>query len=249
MTTQERIYYFRGIDQWFRDNVEILHGSLTRGMDRIRTFDQVAGFLADGIGDEITQNLAQIEQSIEEEWVTLPIVDEPDPMMFAGPLQLLDTDQYFLMPGNLRLQPSPPEPGLGWGPFGWVSKWLLRTKSIALALISGMLGFGLLGAAISSTVRARPKAADGTEEPVRADIGRVIVKGITAAVVIFLAVMGGLAIFAADSQEPNAYVLFFTCLVGAVFSEDVWAWARKRMQQNLSQGTAGRSASPNGSGG
>lgn len=55
----------------------------------------------------------------------------------------------------------------------------------------------------------------------------------SAAIVVFLAVKGGLAAFAVDAGEPNAYVLFFTCLIGAVFSEDVWAWARKRFEENF----------------
>jgi len=47
--------------------------------------------------------------------------------------------------------------------------------------------------------------------------------------VVFLAVKGGLAIFASGEGELNAYVLFFTCLVGAVFSEDVWGCARDKL--------------------
>ena len=121
---------------------------------------------------------------------------------------------------------SPPEPGSGWGPFGAMAYWLLRTKSQALALITGMLGFGLLGAAISTFVRAQ---ADGVVKPVVGEVTKVVIRGFSAAVVVFLAVKGGLAIFAGNGeQEPNPYVLFLTCLIGAVYSEDVWRWARKK---------------------
>jgi hypothetical protein len=126
-----------------------------------------------------------------------------------------------------------PEAGTGWGPFGWVANWLLRTRSSALTLITGMLGFGLLGAAITSFVRAEPMADD---DP-RGLVGHVVIRGVTAAVLVFLAAKGGLAVFASGAGEPNAYVLFFTCLVGAVFSEDVWTWARARFNARL-QGEA-----------
>lgn len=122
-----------------------------------------------------------------------------------------------------------PEAGAGWGPFGWVANWLLRTRSFALTLITGMLGFGLLGAAISSFVRAEPVRAG---DP-RGLVGHVVIRGVSAAVVVFLAVKGGLAVFASNSSEPNAYILFFICLVGAVFSEDVWTWARARFKEKF----------------
>ena len=94
-----------------------------------------------------------------------------------------------------------------------------------------MLGFGLLGSAISTYVRTQIGKSCPT--PMPGDIVTLVVRGLSAAIIIFLAVKGGLAVFSTGEQEPNAYVLFFTCLVGAVFSEDVWAWARKRFTQNF----------------
>jgi hypothetical protein len=142
----------------------------------------------------------------------------------------------------------PPEPGAGWGPFGKVANWLLRTKSFALALITGMLGFGLLGAAISAFVRTDTRADNRAVPRANgAEVGRVVVRGLSAAVVLFLAVKGGLAILAVGEQDPNAYVLFFTCLVGAVFSEDVWTWARTKFLKNL--GGDGKLTNPAGGAG
>jgi hypothetical protein len=93
-----------------------------------------------------------------------------------------------------------------------------------------MLGFGLLGSAISTFVRsgARMEPLSLTSELVS-----VLVRGLSAAVVVFLAVKGGLAVFASADAEPNAYVVFFTCLIGAVFSEDVWSWARSKFLDSL----------------
>lgn len=123
-----------------------------------------------------------------------------------------------------------PVAGSGWGPFGAVARWLLQTKSLPLTLITGMLGFGLLGSAIATFVRG------GTERgqvSLTAEVTSVLVRGLSAAVVVFLGVKGGLAIFSSGDNEPNAYVVFLTCLVGAVFSEDVWTWARKKFLENL----------------
>jgi hypothetical protein len=124
----------------------------------------------------------------------------------------------------------PPEPGSAWGPFGLVAHWLLRTKSLALSLITGMLGFGLLGSVIATFVRSGT-GKEGVS--LTSEVISVLVRGLSAAIVVFLAVKGGLAVFASPDTEPNAYVVFFTCLIGAVFSEDVWTWARAKFLQNL----------------
>ena len=65
------------------------------------------------------------------------------------------------------------------------------------------------------------------------DLPGVVIRGLSAAIVVFLAVEGGLAIFASGMAQPNPYVLLFTCLVGAVFSEDVWDWAHKQLRGKL----------------
>jgi len=125
------------------------------------------------------------------------------------------------------------EPGQGWGPFAVVARWLLRTHSQELALITGMFGFGLLGSAVVTFVRPRP-ADQGARKmfgSVSGEVASIIARGLSAAIVVFLTVKGGLAVFAGNEAQPNAYVLFFTCLVGAVFSEDVWAWARKKLAE------------------
>jgi hypothetical protein len=93
-----------------------------------------------------------------------------------------------------------------------------------------MLGFGLLGSAIATFVRGGERG----QVSLAAEVTSVLVRGLSAAVVVFLAVKGGLAIFSASENEPNAYVVFLTCLVGAVFSEDVWNWAHSKFLDNLS---------------
>ncbi len=139
--------------------------------------------------------------------------------------------------------PAAPLPGTGWGPFSFVSGWLLRTQSFSLATISGMLGVGLLGASASTFIRRRLIEQSGktTDE----DLIAVVIGGFSAALVMFLAVRGGLAIFTDGATAPNPYTLLFACLVAAVFSEDAWKWARHKFQQSTSGQPGGQAVKKN----
>jgi hypothetical protein len=122
------------------------------------------------------------------------------------------------------------------GPFRVVAQWLVKTESLPLALIVGLIGFGLLGSACSTFVREQGGRKRTAGEPLVADLGGVIIRGASAAVVVFLAVVGGLTIFGGDTSDPNPYILLLTCLVAAVFSERVWEWARERVLGGLDSG-------------
>jgi hypothetical protein len=127
----------------------------------------------------------------------------------------------------------PERPSLGsyLGAFGFVARWLVSTESLPLALITGLLGFGLLGSACSTFVRERVRQP--SRGPLVMDLPSVVIRGLSAAIVVFLAVEGGLAIFASTGSEPNPYMLLLTCLVAAVFSEDVWKWAHDKLLDNF----------------
>jgi len=113
------------------------------------------------------------------------------------------------------------------GAVGIWTRWLLDTGQMPVVIITGLVGFSLLGATVSRAVRAK-------DENLKAgltldDLLSVVAGGMTAAVVVFLAAYGGLAVLGNSGSDPNPYVVFFTCLIGAVYSEDVWSWARKRL--------------------
>lgn len=135
----------------------------------------------------------------------------------------------------------PDRPALGstLGPFSMVSGWLLRTESLPLALITGTLGFGLLGSACSSFVRDNLSGDDISlrRRVLVRDLPKVAVIGLSAAILAFLFVMGGLSLFFADAQEPNAYALLSICLLAAVFGEDVWRSARENFLRKLQEAT------------
>ena len=107
------------------------------------------------------------------------------------------------------------------GPIGGIAEWLLKTESRDIALMTGLLGFGLFGAVSASFIRPSTTGSRITST--------VFVRGMSAAVLVYLVVLGGLAVFSRE-LIPNPYAVFFACLVAAVFSDDVWKWARHRQQ-------------------
>ena len=142
--------------------------------------------------------------------------------------------EYFSADNYSIQLPSVPTPGDELGIFKGIAQWLIKPFSMALVLIVGMLGFGLFGAVISTFVKeARDVNKTPNQGVIINDITGVIIRGISAAIVIFLAVKGGLAIFSSGEGEPNPYTLFFTCLVGAVYSERIWEWAKEKLSSNL----------------
>jgi hypothetical protein len=130
--------------------------------------------------------------------------------------------------------PDRPQLGADLGPFRFVASWLLRMESLPLALIVGLLGFGLLGSACSTFVRERrDRPADQLGCPLVTDLSSVVIRGLSAAIVVFLSVEGGLAVFSSSASEPNPYVLLLTCFIGSVYSETVWAWAQRKLGENF----------------
>ena len=153
----------------------------------------------------------------------------------ADDAKSLASDQ---MPERLRLGEA-----TELGPFHFFASWLLRTESLSFALITGLLGFGLLGSACSTFIRERTvRNAPGSQnEQSEAssdsilvnDLTEVVIRGVAAAVVVFMAMQGGLAIFSSGNGQPNSYVLLMTCLVAAVFSESIWNYVYDQLTDRL----------------
>lgn len=130
--------------------------------------------------------------------------------------------------------PAKPKIGEQYGVFRSMSGWLLATESMSLALIVGLFAFGLLGAIGSMFIRQRLKTNLDTDTgDLIPNLPAVLINGISSAIVVFLAVKGTVVIFTGTDAGLNPYVLFFTCLVAAVFSEDVWRWAQGKLHDNL----------------
>ncbi|MBI9052099.1 MAG: hypothetical protein JEZ00_21975 [Anaerolineaceae bacterium] len=136
---------------------------------------------------------------------------------------------------NIIVPTIPARPSLGgnMGPFKYVASWLIQTESLALAQIVGMLGFGFLGSTVSSLLRRKNNRKNDQPH----NLIRIIIQGSSAALVIFLAVKGGLTILNVAENEPNSYMLFLLCLIAAVYSEEVWldaeAYFKKLMKKRV----------------
>lgn len=138
--------------------------------------------------------------------------------------------------------PARPEFGSSMGLFALLFRWIIATESLTLALITGVMGFGLLGAGISTFVREGVRGEAG--QPWVRNLPAVIARGASASLLVFLAVYGGLLIFSAQETVPDPHVVLFACLVAAVFSEDVWKWARRRMGNAINSSSDDTSEPP-----
>lgn len=137
--------------------------------------------------------------------------------------------------------PSGPRPGAGLGVFGVISSWLLSTRSLAIVQLVGMLGFGMLGAVLA-TIRAKPAS---TTQHEASGAPAALLSAFSATMVVFLAVNGGLAVVVDGDAQPNSYVLLLTCFVAAVYSQSVWDWAKRWLDERLGNGEE-RKPSPAG---
>jgi len=161
----------------------------------------------------------------------------------SGPYITASTRCQVLDLGSLPHVPERPSLSSLLGPVGTWAGWLLNTEQMPVVIIVGLVGFSVLGATVSRSVRA------GTENVTAGitldDLLIVIASGTTAAVVVFLAAYGGLAVLGNSGGDPNPYIVFATCLVAAVYSDRVWTWARERV---LAQAIAAGSTSGAGKG-
>lgn len=227
---RERLQHFRDLVEWFRQVVNVVENRQANCKTALQIYDDSRRAWARSIVVDLTRT----QGSSEVFWP-----DADDSQSLSG-----------LMAGcssvsGERSERVPERPALGsyLGPFGFVASWLLRTESLPLALIVGLFGFGLLGSAVSTFVRESAAATSlggrqqrRVEEPLVSDIPGVVIRGLSAAIVVFLAVKGGLAIFSNGEGEANSYVLLLTCLVASVFSEKVWDWAQMRLVEKLGRG-------------
>jgi hypothetical protein len=214
--TRETIEHFSGLVTWYRHYISFQDARITVCQSQI---SEVEGKLQ--VWSERTLSRLRSNQSPDD-----PFNAKPEPSSFIRG----QCDSSFL--GFEQTIPGRPELGSNLGVFSRAASWLLQTESLELAQIVGMLGFGLLGSAISSLVLER-ETKRNRNQPIVGDLGVFIIRGATAAVVVFLAVKGGLAIFTSGTGEPSSYVLLLTCFIAAVFSEDVWKRTGKYLKERL----------------
>lgn len=229
MTATERAIYFQDILNWAHSELRTISSDLDQLAEIVRRDEIAAINWAKTNRTDVDDALTRLGQPGDSTEILAP-----ERLLHNNvPFSFFDFSRRGFAQADTPLPPNPPDPGSTWGPFAIVASWLLRTRSLPLAQIAGMLGFGLFGAAIS-ILRWRNQGPPGPSVGVGLDnVPSVLVNGFSATLVIFLAVKGGLAVFTEGKTTPDSYVLFFACLVGAVFSEDVWTWARKQLNKAL----------------
>lgn len=207
--------------------------------------------------DEVDRSNVRFNQVVEEIRVISdkPKIDTAPNDPFSV-IQYLDRGMIFDLKQNIRAAidscdsdfstnystPERGEFGSSLGIAGAATSWLLSTESTQVALITGLIGFGLLGSLVARFVSAESigNQSEGEKKVTHStggagpdiefqleEIGTVVFTGFCAAIIVYVASYGGLAIFSADSTDPNPYVVFGACLVGAVYSKLVWERARK----------------------
>lgn len=119
--------------------------------------------------------------------------------------------------------------GSEWGIFGLMSQYLINTESSEMVLLMGMLGFGLLGASLSSFEAAesdRNIFETFRSKPLVKNFGYVLARGCGAAIAVYLCTKAGLAVFtmgsATSTDNASSYMLLLTCFVGSIYSDKVW---------------------------
>jgi hypothetical protein len=219
----ERTEHFRELLSWYQEGLGRFEQQFDRCLSEINAHDlKLIHWSQDW---QSAVRLSQSSGSVVQRGILQPEVEAPDCQVASA-----DFDR----------PPGRPDLGSNLGPFGFLAGWLLRTESLPLALIVGLFGFGLLGAAASTFVREQvgKEGKDKPKDVLISDLFGLIVRGLSAALIVFLAAEGGVAILSGPggSGEVNAYVLFLTCLIASVFSEVVWRWARRFLHKKLEDG-------------
>ena len=217
MGTRERSLFIRELDTDYQGYSEYLDNILRNNISDMSLYQAFwAARKAAIIGTfKRFTNVAKTIDPIE--------IGEIDYLLTSPPYDASDLSAKVTL-SDIVFTPVPNEFD-DWGFFRYFAGWLLTANSLALASITGMIGTGLLGSAASSFIRQQKERQEGA--PLVNDLSGIVIRGFSAAIVIFLAVEGGLNIFGATNGTPNPYVLLCTCLVGAVYSEVVWGKAQQ----------------------
>ena len=208
---REKTKQFLDMINWFLNAIEISKESLGLCRNEVSNlYERIAEQSGEIGAKKIDQSLGEIRGQLSS-----LIWNARRRCSSSPPIPLLPTRQSF---------------GTQIGVFGF-SGWVIESESESLVLIVGLLGFGLLGAVASSSIRNFDTLKmHGLLLP---NIAPVVIRGASAAILVFLAAYGGLAVFAKNGGDPNPYVVLFACLVASVYSEDTWLWAANRFRSQL----------------
>jgi hypothetical protein len=213
--------YFKRLVWWYSEESDNLKSVLEDEYNKLKTNSSLQNTIFSFLSNNIENQVEELKQAREiDQFYFLNTENNVKSGLASHMIVINDaTFKYTPLP-----MPALPRAGMNWGIFGQISQWLLISRSYELAILTGMFGFGLFGASISTLIRYQ----DSNDHPPQVGY-RIIVKGLSAAVLLFLSIMGGSAILGIETSKPNAYSLFFLCLIGSVFSDSVWEWAKSKL--------------------
>lgn len=112
----------------------------------------------------------------------------------------------------------------------FITNIVVRDESQTLALIIGLIGFGLLGAIIGTFSRANAETNITSKSIIINSIFTTIIKSFSASMISYLSIKGGLSILTSNTENnANPYFILFVCFLASVYSEEIWQWAKKKI--------------------
>jgi hypothetical protein len=151
---------------------------------------------------------------------------------------LVSQNEYSKLSDFFRIAPITPDTDLNIDSFSrntafkvfFLANIVAKDESQTLALILGLIGFGLLGAIIGTFSRSNAAPDLTSRANVINSIFTTIVKSFSASVVTYLSIRGGLSIITNNGDNSaNPYFILFVCFIASVYSEEIWEWAKKKI--------------------
>ena len=227
---RETSQHFSSVEEWYRNTIRDSLKNVVNCNDALLTYQQSL--------KNIIKNLARTDKRIIQRdiYINNDVPDIDQVFRRSNKVSSVcsnnNTISEFVMPNRA-------EYGSYLGVIGGATRWILKTESLTLALIVGLVGCGVLGALISRIIRRETELDENFSVDLvsYSDLVGVFYRGFAAAIVVFLSSYGAIGIISNSTGDPNAYVVFAFCLVGAVYSDVVWDWARRKLVNSTSEGT------------
>jgi hypothetical protein len=228
---KEAAEHFLSLGDWFNRVVEdatVSFSNCVRSVELTRT--QHAN---------LVERLDSLKLLYGGEEQTSRYIEELNSRQIGEELGILDTairsaERSCEFPNSRYLPPNRQDYGTSLGIAGFATGWLLGSESLQVALITGLLGFGLLGALLSLFVRLQVdtdiSATSNLKSAGIVDICIVVFVGFGAALVVYLLSYGGLEVVGTgETGDPNPYVVFAAAFAGATFSKIIWTRAKRML--------------------
>lgn len=159
----------------------------------------------------------------------------------------VEWDSLQKYPPVFNAIPTTPEQGENLGVFRFIMGWLLKIQDYSVVLIVGLVGFGLMGAAGATFIKEvgakeekakqdKTERKDETDTLLVKDLPGVLIKGFSAALIVFLGFQGSMALFTGSSSTPpDESLFFFLALAASVYSDTTWQWAYRKLIDRLNK--------------